>query len=100
MSAQEARPLVNRDEPIPVVSISSPGDNSRPRTPNQHHASKPHLSASKLKNKLESLGENFVKESPSRVSDRLITMFVHPPSLCLTSRGFYLGIHISHVTND
>jgi hypothetical protein len=75
MSNQEARPIANRDEPIPVLSITTPGDGSGPRTPVQNEAHKSRLSASKLKHKLESLGEDFKKESPSRVSDRLFTMY-------------------------
>jgi hypothetical protein len=81
MSKQEGRQLANRDEPIPVLSVTTPGEGSGPRTPNQHEVSKSHLSASKLKHKLETIGENIGKESPSRVSDRLFTMCVNPRAL-------------------
>lgn len=76
MSNEEADPFVNRDTPIPVVSITSPDDPSAPKTPINQDASRHHLSASKLKDKLESIGDNFGRpESPSRVSDRLFTMY-------------------------
>lgn len=83
MAKDNSESFVNRDTPIPVVSITGPDEQSRPRTeaasgvrtPNDDNGPRHHLSASKLKDKLESLGDNFGRpETPSRVSDRLFTM--------------------------
>ncbi|KAH7132660.1 integral peroxisomal membrane peroxin-domain-containing protein [Dendryphion nanum] len=77
MSNGGSQPVANRDAPIPVVSITSPDDNSADRTPSNQDGSKHRLSATKLKDKLESLGDNIGKsESPSRVSDRVFTMLL------------------------
>ncbi|KAJ4305718.1 Peroxisome size and maintenance regulator [Kalmusia sp. IMI 367209] len=82
MSNEAADPFVNRDTPIPVLSVTGPDDQSRPsssagsRTPS-NDGSRHHLSASKLKGKLESLGDSVGRqESSSRVSDRLFTMLL------------------------
>jgi len=73
MANEHAEPFVNRDTPIPVVSVTGP--ESEGRTPIKEDGSKHHLSASKLKDKLQSLGDGLERsESPSRVSDRLLTM--------------------------
>lgn len=77
---QQTNSFANRDTPIPVVSITSP-DASEGRTPSAQDGTKHHLSASKLKDKLQSLGDDIGRsESPSRVSDRLLTMYMHIPS--------------------
>jgi hypothetical protein len=73
MGDQHADPFVNRDTPIPVLSVTGPSSSSTPRTP--HDGSKHHLSASKLKDKLDSLGDLARTESPSNMSDRLFTMY-------------------------
>ncbi|KAF2798214.1 Pex24p-domain-containing protein [Melanomma pulvis-pyrius CBS 109.77] len=76
MSNEQSNSFVNRETPIPVVSVTAP-DASRGPTPSTQDGSKHHLSASKLKDKLESLGDNIGRpESPSRVSDRLFTMLL------------------------
>ena len=80
MSDQAADSFVNRDTPIPVVSVTGPDDHSRPplaSTPaiDSHHR----LSASKLKDKLQSLGDGFDRsESPNRFSDKMFTMYFCP----------------------
>ncbi|KAF2122832.1 integral peroxisomal membrane peroxin-domain-containing protein [Lophiotrema nucula] len=81
MSSENADPFVNRDTPIPVVSITGPDGASSTasgiRTPSNQDGSKHRLSASKLKDRLETLGDNHGRqESPSRVSDRLFTMLL------------------------
>ena len=72
MSNQNASSLANSDTPIPVVQVH-PADGSAPRTPNPEHASH-RLSASKLKDKLESLGDNMSRESTSRMGDRMMNL--------------------------
>lgn len=81
MADSSAEPIANRDTPIPVVSVTSPDTHFRPssasgpRTPSSDNGSRHHLSATKLKDKLESIGDALGRsESPSRVSDRLFTM--------------------------
>lgn len=82
MSNEDPDPFVNRDAAIPVVSITAPDEHpassaSGVRTPSRDSNSRHHLSASKLKDRLESLGDNLTRpESPSRVSDRLFTMLL------------------------
>ncbi|CAI6332842.1 unnamed protein product [Periconia digitata] len=77
MSAEQADPFVNRDTPIPVVSVTGPDERSEAPsgvpTPNTNNPSHHRLSPSKLKDKLESLGNT---ESPGRVSDRIFTMLL------------------------
>lgn len=76
MSNDAADPFVNRDTPIPVVAITGPDDQSRAsssQTPSND--SRHHLSASKLKDKLQSLGDGSDRpESPNRFSDKMLTM--------------------------
>ncbi|KAF2262832.1 Pex24p-domain-containing protein [Lojkania enalia] len=83
MSTQAEGSVVSRDTPIPVVSVTSPDGQpstaSEARTPsNQSSDALGHpLPASKPKDRLESLGDQFSKqESSSRVSDRLFTMLL------------------------
>lgn len=73
MSNQNTSSFANSDTPIPVVQIH-PADGSGPRTPNPEHGSHHRLSASKLKDKLESLGDNMSRESTSRMGDRMINL--------------------------
>jgi hypothetical protein len=73
MADEQPDSIANRDTPIPVVSVTGP-DDSRPRTP--ENGSRHRLSPSKLKDKLESLGDKIDRhESPSRVSDRMFSMY-------------------------
>jgi hypothetical protein len=75
MSSEQSEPIVNRDAPLPVVSVTGPED-ARSRTPNSDNSSRHRLSPSKLKDKLESLGDTINRqESPSRVSDRMFSMY-------------------------
>ncbi|KAF2748900.1 Pex24p-domain-containing protein [Sporormia fimetaria CBS 119925] len=76
MSGSEAKQIANRDEPIPVVSVRTPSGHEDPHTPTNQHGSKQYLSPGRLRNKLEALGDNLGKESPSRVSERLFTMLL------------------------
>ncbi|KAF1951225.1 Pex24p-domain-containing protein [Byssothecium circinans] len=80
MSNEQADPFVNRDTPMPVVSITGPDERSSTasgiQTPN-NNGSRLRLSPSKLKDKLESLGDNITRpESPSRMSERVFTMLL------------------------
>ncbi|KAF2689147.1 Pex24p-domain-containing protein [Lentithecium fluviatile CBS 122367] len=76
MSNEQSEPFVNRDTPLPVVAVTGP-DDSRPRTPTNDNGLRHRLSPSKLKDKLESLGDNIGRpESPSRVSDRMFSMLL------------------------
>lgn len=87
MSDEQPEPLVNRDTPIPVVSVTGP-DDSRSRTPNNDNSLRHRLSPNKLKDKLESLGDNIGRqESPSRVSDRMLSMY-------------FISLHVRHPTCD
>ena len=76
MDNEAADSFVNRDTPVPVLSITSPDEQARPsssRTPSSD--SRHHLSASKLKDKLQSLGDGFDRpDSPNRFSDKMFSM--------------------------
>lgn len=77
MSNEDADVFANRGTPIPVVSITSPGDQSRPSLAETTGDSRHRLSASKLKDKLQSLGDSHEQaESPNRFSDKMFTMYV------------------------
>ena len=72
MSKDNSGSIANSETPIPVVQIH-PADGSGPRTPDPEHG--PHrLSASKLKDKLQSLGDDMNRESRSRMGDRMINL--------------------------
>ncbi|KAH9866245.1 hypothetical protein J1614_008811 [Plenodomus biglobosus] len=80
MGSNKAEPLANRDAPIPVVQIH-PADDGTPktshsRTPSTEHGSSRRLSVSKLKDKLESLGENVNRESSSRMGDKMLNLLL------------------------
>lgn len=85
MSNEAADPFVNRDTPIPVVSVTGPDDQSRPSSSRMPSGDSRHyLSASKLKDKLQSLGDSSDRpESPNRFSDKMFTMYVLSPSPAL-----------------
>lgn len=72
MSNNNSTSFANSDTPIPVVQIH-PADSPGSRTPNPGRGSH-RLSASKLKDKLESLGDNVSRESTSRMGDRMINL--------------------------
>lgn len=80
MESQSADTLVNRDEPIPVVSVTShPDDTPSPARSERPHSKREALKqsapAAKLREKLEELGPNR-SGSPSGVQDRLLNMYV------------------------
>ncbi|UPX17258.1 Peroxisome size and maintenance regulator [Ascochyta rabiei] len=74
MSNHNASSLANSDTPIPVVHIH-PADTPASRTPNPEHGSH-RLSATKLKDKLESLGDSMSRESTSRMGDRMVNLLL------------------------
>ncbi|KAF3046907.1 hypothetical protein E8E12_006757 [Didymella heteroderae] len=74
MSKDNSGSIANSDTPIPVVQIH-PADGSGPRTPDPEHGSH-RLSASKLKDKLQSLGDDMSRESTSRMGDRMINLLL------------------------
>ena len=90
MSTDSSSSFANRDTPIPVVQVH-PADTPGSRTPNPGYSSH-RLSASKLKDKLESLGDNMNRDSTSRMGDRMINLYV--PVLDLLS-DFTLIITVS-----
>ncbi|KAF9692956.1 hypothetical protein EKO04_008981 [Ascochyta lentis] len=68
--------FANSHTPIPVVHVHpAPADTPRSHTPNQAHGSH-RLSATKLKDKLESLGDNINRESTSSMGDRMINLLL------------------------
>ncbi|PVH96970.1 Pex24p-domain-containing protein [Periconia macrospinosa] len=77
MGSEQADPFVNRDTPIPVVSVTGPDHHSAAasgvQTPSNNNGALHRLSPSRLKDKLDSLGSG---ESPGRVSDRIFTMLL------------------------
>lgn len=83
MASGQGEPLVNRDAPIPVVQLH-PADGSTPKAvtpaaeagpsrPGHSHR----LSASKLKDKLESLGDKHGHDTTSsRMGDKMFNLYV------------------------
>ncbi|KAL1618466.1 Peroxisome size and maintenance regulator [Diplodia seriata] len=86
-------PLVNRDDPIPVVAISAPRDDPSPaehdRPKGKRAAIRHSLSGDKLKEKLDSfkghgsshghqrsVSSSSATESPSKIQDRLMNMLL------------------------
>jgi hypothetical protein len=69
--------FANRDTPIPVVQLH-PADGSTPATltPSTEHGGSHRLSASKLKDKLESLGDKSGRDSSSRMGDKMFNLYV------------------------
>ncbi|KAF4544822.1 Integral peroxisomal membrane peroxin [Lasiodiplodia theobromae] len=84
-------PLVNRDDPIPVVAISAPRDDPSPTEYDRPKGSKraairQSLSSGKLREKFDSFKEqsssrghqrsvsSSASESPSKIQDRLMNM--------------------------
>lgn len=78
MGSDDADVFVNRDTPVPVVQIH-PADGSTPstinaRTPNTDVGHGHHLSAAKLKDKLESLGDKSGRDSSSKMGDKMFNL--------------------------
>ncbi|KAH6625137.1 integral peroxisomal membrane peroxin-domain-containing protein [Boeremia exigua] len=74
MSSENTHTLANSETPIPVVQIH-PAESPGGRTPSTGNGSH-RLSATKLKDKLESLGDNMSRESSSRMGDRMINLLL------------------------
>ena len=71
--------LVNRDAPIPVVQLH-PADGSTPKsiTPTAESGRSRRLSASKLKDKLESLSDKHGHDTTSsRMGDKMFNLYVY-----------------------
>lgn len=77
MGSDKQESLVNRDTPIPVVQIH-PADDATPSalTPNTESGPSHRLSASKLKDKLESLGDKSGRDSSNRMGDKMFNLYV------------------------
>lgn len=80
MESQGADALVNRDDPIPVVSVTSPPDGtSSPARSERPHGKRETLKQStpavKLKEKLEEL-DSHRSGSPGSIQDRLLNVYV------------------------
>jgi hypothetical protein len=78
MGSTEQDSLANRDTPIPVLQVH-PADDSTPKilTPSNEHGSSHRLSASKLKDKLESLGDKAGRDtSGSKMGDKMFNLYV------------------------
>ena len=71
MGSDNSDSLVNRGTPIPVVQVQHASNDGTPTTERPHSR---RLSASRLKDKLESLGYNISRESSSRVGDKMMNM--------------------------
>jgi hypothetical protein len=71
MATDNSDSLVNRGTPIPVVQVQHASNNG---TPTAERPTSHRLSASKLKDKLESLGDNISRESSSRVGDKMMNL--------------------------
>lgn len=81
MDGQASEPLVNRNEVIPIVSITGPEDyvptpEAGERSPSKRDVLRQALPTGKLKEKLESLSSQAERpESPNTMPDRLFTMY-------------------------
>jgi hypothetical protein len=73
MGSDNAESWANRDTPIPVVQVHHASNDGTPTTEKPHSHSR-RLSASRLKDKLESLGDNISRESSSRVGDKMMNL--------------------------
>jgi hypothetical protein len=79
MGFNNSESLANRDAPIPVVRVHGASNDGTPtasdsRTPNADTKTSHRLSATKLKDKLESLGDNMTRESGSRMGDKMFNL--------------------------
>ncbi|KAF1939687.1 Pex24p-domain-containing protein [Clathrospora elynae] len=81
MSSDTSETLANRDTPIPVVQVQHASNDGTPtasdsRTPDTKRGTSHRLSASKLKDKLESLGDNMSRDSSSRMGDKMFNLLL------------------------
>ena len=79
MSTDNPDSFANRGTPIPVVQVQQASNDGTPtasdsRTPNADKKVTHRLSASKLKDKLESLGDNMGRESGGRMGDKMFNL--------------------------
>jgi hypothetical protein len=72
MGSDNAETLANRDTPIPVVQVHHASNDGTP-TPNAEKASH-RLSATKLKDKLESLGDNISRDTHGKMGDKMFNL--------------------------
>ncbi|OAL44628.1 Pex24p-domain-containing protein [Pyrenochaeta sp. DS3sAY3a] len=72
MGSNGSESLANRDTPVPVVQIHHVDDNTPSTSGSQTH----HLSATKLKDKLESLGDSSNRDSGSRMGDKMFNLLL------------------------
>lgn len=73
MAHDSSESIANRDAPIPVVQVQHASNGG---TPTADKGSSRRLSATKLKNKLESLGDNIARDSNSRMGDKMMNLYV------------------------
>lgn len=71
MTSDNSESFANRDAPIPVVQVHHASSGG---TPTEEKGKSRRLSASKLKHKLEHLGENIKGDSSSRMGDKMMNM--------------------------
>jgi hypothetical protein len=77
MSSSNEETLANRGTAIPVVQIH-PADTPEPQMPNTESDTSHRLSATKLKDKLESLGDKAARDpTSSRMGDKMFNLCVH-----------------------
>lgn len=74
MARDNSESIANRDAPIPVVQVQHASNGG---TPTADKGSSRRLSATKLKNKLESLSDNMTRDSSSRMGDKMMNLYVH-----------------------
>lgn len=75
MGSDGAETIANRDTPIPVLQVHpASGPASGVRTPSSEYGASHRLSASKLKHKLEHLGDNMGRESSSKMGDKMFNL--------------------------
>ncbi|KAH3951661.1 hypothetical protein HBI56_082680 [Parastagonospora nodorum] len=77
MASDEQDTFANREAPIPVLQVH-PADDSTPKilTPSTEHGHSRRLSASKLKDKLESLGDKSGRDSAGRMGDKMFNLLL------------------------
>lgn len=90
MGSPQEDSLANRDTPIPVLQVH-PADGSTPSTltPTTEPGPGHKLSASKLKDKLEHLGDKSGRDPSSRMGDKMFNLYVH--STRTSTRSTELG---------
>lgn len=72
MASDNSESMANRDMPIPVVQVQHASNDGTPTA--EKGSSHRRLSASKLKHKLESLGDNITRDSSGRMGDKMMNL--------------------------